>query len=285
MNTATDKVALFHQFGTESQCLDYLFHLRWENGYLCPKCQHNEMWEIRSHKYKCKKCGYQTTVIAGTLFQDTHIPMTTWFHAAWYYSTFAPNVTVAGLKNELRLSSHRTAYNIYRKLSIAFSLPRSIPCKLAGTVEVALTSVRFHQQKLMLVIAVEVTDHKAGHIRLEEFFPNPDYPGRPIINSFIESVVEPGSKIRYLDYVSEARLKNHGYIGEKESKRRTHPLLFAKNACYDALNELDTSNPIREQLAAYCVKVNNPTSPISFEELLTNAIHMAPRPYLPGSYS
>lgn len=33
-------------YGTEKQCLDYLYNLRWKSGYQCPRCQHNEKWEI-----------------------------------------------------------------------------------------------------------------------------------------------------------------------------------------------------------------------------------------------
>ena len=261
------------QFNTEAQCLDYLFHLRWEHGYLCPKCRHNEMWEVRSHKYKCKKCGYQTTVIAGTLFQDSHIPITMWFHAAWYFSKFWPKVTVCNLKDELQLNSRRTAYNIYHKLEYAAAQPRSFLSKLDGPIEVAL-----YCDRPCLAVAVEVRNTISGRIRAIERSPDTS----STINDFIESVVEPGSEIIYTSNVDGSRLVDCGYIGIK--KKDVYSLPFARGAYYKFVNTLDLSMPINEQIDAYCMELNSKKSPISFEELLTNATHMPPYPYKPKSF-
>ena len=36
---------------------------------------------------ECGQCGHQTSVTAGTIFQDTHKPLRVWFHAIWLVTT------------------------------------------------------------------------------------------------------------------------------------------------------------------------------------------------------
>ena len=284
-----DKEALYMRFGTEEQCLDYLFHLRWENGYRCPKCQHNEMWEIRSHKYKCKKCGYQTTVIAGTLFQDTHIPMTTWFHAAWYFSAHSQDITVAMLEEELHINNRETAYQIYRKLHRALARPNL--CKLKGNIEAAVYEWENNPPKGIIAVG-EVKKGRLGLVYLKEFNYTPIY-----INDFIESVVEPGSKIKFIykddvgnpKNVDMARLKRLGYICDITSENypahftyadiKSHTVPITYEAAVRTYHKLDASKPLKEQLDIYCMVVSGAKLPITFEELLTNAIHIPPCPY------
>ena len=60
------------QFATEEQCRDYLYHLRWPEGFACPKCkEQTKAWLKARNVYECSLCRHQTSVIAGTVFQDT----------------------------------------------------------------------------------------------------------------------------------------------------------------------------------------------------------------------
>src|SRR5664280_2789340 len=58
-------------FATEQACRAYLFRLRWPEGFRCPRCGGDQYWPVRSILLECRKCGHQTSVTAGTIFQDT----------------------------------------------------------------------------------------------------------------------------------------------------------------------------------------------------------------------
>jgi hypothetical protein len=73
------------KFGTEEQCRNYLFALRWSEGFRCPNCEHDKYWELNEIKYKCRKCRTQISLYVG-IFQRTHKPLTLWFLALWYIS-------------------------------------------------------------------------------------------------------------------------------------------------------------------------------------------------------
>ena len=69
------------QFSSDVTCEDYLFHLKWPNGYKCEKCGHEHCYITETRKlniYECRKCRYQSTVTVGTIFEKTRTPLTKW---------------------------------------------------------------------------------------------------------------------------------------------------------------------------------------------------------------
>ena len=64
------------QYGTEEQCREALFRMPWPQGFQCPKCGHPGYCEIRDRKvYQCYKCHAQTSLIQGTIFAGTKLPL------------------------------------------------------------------------------------------------------------------------------------------------------------------------------------------------------------------
>ena len=69
-----------NKFSTEEACQEHLFNMRWPNGYRCPRCDHNKAYFHQSrHLHQCKKCGYQASLTAGTIFHKTRTPLVKWF--------------------------------------------------------------------------------------------------------------------------------------------------------------------------------------------------------------
>src|ERR1039457_4690082 len=68
------------RFSSEAACREYLFKLRWPDGFCCP-------WPGRGVLRECAGCGYQSSVTAGTIFQDTRTPLRLWFQAMWGMTT------------------------------------------------------------------------------------------------------------------------------------------------------------------------------------------------------
>ena len=63
-------------FATEEACVHYLAELRWPDGYACPRCSHDQAYELTSRPiYKCKDCHYQVSVTAGTVLHGTRLSM------------------------------------------------------------------------------------------------------------------------------------------------------------------------------------------------------------------
>jgi hypothetical protein len=56
-------------FTTEDACRAYLARLRWPTGFRCAHCGSEKAWPVRGLR-ECAGCRYQTSVTAGTIFQD-----------------------------------------------------------------------------------------------------------------------------------------------------------------------------------------------------------------------
>ena len=70
-------------FADEAACRDYLVRLRWPEGFCCPVCSGADHWVTERGLRHCRGCSRQTSVTAGTLFADTHLPLRLWFEALW----------------------------------------------------------------------------------------------------------------------------------------------------------------------------------------------------------
>ena len=67
------------RFGSEEACREYLLQLRWPDGFRCPRCGCRESSAVRTVLLRCRDCRHQTSVIAGTIFQDTRTSLRLWF--------------------------------------------------------------------------------------------------------------------------------------------------------------------------------------------------------------
>ena len=69
-------------FDTDEKCREVLVRLRWPHGAECPRC-HAKAVELATAKqlFYCKDCDYQFTVTAGSIFNDSHLPLKVWFTA------------------------------------------------------------------------------------------------------------------------------------------------------------------------------------------------------------
>ena len=164
-----------NRFNTEEACRDYLFLLRWPNGFICPKCGNTKAWAVRTVLFECSKCHYQTSVIAGTIFQDTRKPLTMWFRAIWWVTSQKNGTSALGLQRILGLKSYQTAWTWLHKLRTAMLRPGRD--KLSGYVELDETYLvsgdnrkqgRGAEEKSLIAVAVEIKDKLMGRIRLSQ---------------------------------------------------------------------------------------------------------------------
>ena len=97
------------RFASEEACRDYLSALRWPEGFRCPGCGHERAWPVRKVWFECARCGRQTSVTSGTIFQDTRKPLRLWFRAIWHVTSQKNGVSALGLQRVLGLGSYQTA--------------------------------------------------------------------------------------------------------------------------------------------------------------------------------
>src|ERR1017187_3122437 len=125
---------LERRFCTEETCVEYLAALRWPGGWACPRCAGADAWAIRRTRWLCGHCRYEMSVTAGTIFQDSRLPLTLWFRAVWWVTSQKNGVSAMGLQRVLGLKSYKTAWTLLHKLRRAMVRPGRD--RLSGRVEV-----------------------------------------------------------------------------------------------------------------------------------------------------
>ena len=121
-------------FIDDASCLEYLVKIRWPDGYVCPDCQaHGQAWLLGKGKIKCRKCRHVHSALSGTVFQDSHTPLLTWFRIMWHICLQKNGCSALSLQRSLGFS-YPTAWLCLHKLRKAMVRPGRE--KLSGVVEV-----------------------------------------------------------------------------------------------------------------------------------------------------
>jgi transposase-like protein len=205
------------RFSTEAACREYLFQLRWPDGFRCPRCGETKNWPKGDGLVRCAGCDYQISVTAGTVFQDSRLPLTLWFRAVWWVTSQKNGVSAMGLQRVLGLKSYKTAWTLLHKLRRAMVRPGRD--RLSGRVEVDEAMVggeeegvhgRQTETKAMIAVAAEEDGPGIGRIRMR-CIPNASADS---LMPFVEDSVEPGSMVHTDGWLGYLPLKDKGYRHE-----------------------------------------------------------------------
>lgn len=189
---------LDEKLGTESACRNYLFKLRWPDGFVCPRCKGGIAWITSRNLFVCGSCEYQASLTAGTIFQDTRKPLTLWFRAIWWVMAQKNGASALGMQRILGLGSYKTAWTWLHKLRRAMVRPGRE--RLSGRVEVDETYVggleegvhgRQTETKVLVAIACEENGRGIGRIRLRCI----DNASGPCLHAFIKEAIQTGSVV------------------------------------------------------------------------------------------
>jgi transposase-like protein len=122
-------------FHSDADCWAYLARLRWADGFSCPRCGPGEAWISTRHLYICSACQKQTSVLAGTIFEKTRLPLLVWFRAIWFVTASKGGVSAKELQRELGIG-YRAAWLMLHKLRLAMKRPGRDADRLSGDIEV-----------------------------------------------------------------------------------------------------------------------------------------------------
>jgi len=133
------------RFNTEVDAREYLEAVRWPNGPVCPHCKNSDqkkIWKIHTNVakkvrpglYRCAECDKEFTVTVGTIFEDSHIPLSKWLVAFYMMATAKKGISALWIQQNLGLGSYRTAWMMMHKIRHALKDP-GFTAPLDGTLE------------------------------------------------------------------------------------------------------------------------------------------------------
>lgn len=103
-------VEFMQQYGTEAKCYRALYRARWPQGFRCPACHERRRSRFRRGTqiyYQCRACRHQTTLLSGTIFQGTKLPLRTWMLAIHLLTSTKTNMAALELMRHLGVNYKR----------------------------------------------------------------------------------------------------------------------------------------------------------------------------------
>jgi transposase-like protein len=172
---------IYKELNTEEKCLAFLEHMRWPGGVKCLSCESLRITRVttkgkRNKKtgkvgpdrklYQCNECRFQFTATTGTVYHDTHLPLSKWFLAIALITESKKGISANQLSRALGVQ-YRTAWYLAHRIRKAM-VETNTP-KLTGIVEVDETYVggkqRGHRGKMKNKDVVVGVRERGGALR------------------------------------------------------------------------------------------------------------------------
>jgi transposase-like protein len=157
MADSVNLVTLIEQFGSEDRCRAYLEALRWPDEIRCPRCQSDKISQIvKRNQFDCDACRYQFSVTAGTIFNDSHLPLWKWFLCVYLLCESKKGMSANQIKRTLG-TSYKTAWYLCHRIRAAMKEVNPEP--LGGVVEMDETFVggRIHGRGVQAGVDNKIT--------------------------------------------------------------------------------------------------------------------------------
>jgi len=210
------------RFSTEQKCMNYLAEIRWPGGFQCPHCGHDHGWYTASQgRYECANCYRQSTVISGTLFHATKLPLTKWFWAIYWISSDKGGISALRLSKLIGVS-WRSAYRVLQVLRTAMG-DRDTLYRLTDIIELDDAMVggkkpgkrgRGAEGKVSILVACENRNGKPGFLAMEAV----NAVNRVNIHDFATRRIKAGQMVR-----SDAFPANNGLAAHVDHIARITP--------------------------------------------------------------
>ena len=130
---------LMTDFDTEQECRAYMEELRWPKEIECPRCKSKAISRIKKRdQFDCDSCRYQFSVMSGTIFHDSHLPLPKWFIAVYLLCESKKGMSACQIQRMLGVS-YKTAWYLCHRIREA--MKETDDDKLSGTVEIDETYI------------------------------------------------------------------------------------------------------------------------------------------------
>jgi transposase-like protein len=146
-------ITLAQEYADEDKARGLLESLLWPNGVVCPHCKNHKekaiykmqskegsKTKVRNGLYKCGACRKPFTVTVGTIFEDSHLPISKWLMAIFIICSSKKSISANQLSRMLKIT-YKAAWFMAHRLRHAVSPEMPLNKLLNGDVEVDETFV------------------------------------------------------------------------------------------------------------------------------------------------
>jgi transposase-like protein len=145
MENELNLATLAKYFSDEDKAREFLEAIRWPDGPVCPHCGVvGEAYKLQGKStrpglWKCKGCRKPFTVTVGTIFADSHIPLSKWLLAYHLLCASKKGMSAHQLHRMLKVT-YRSAWFMAHRIRYTMT-QEPLSSKLAGVIEIDETYV------------------------------------------------------------------------------------------------------------------------------------------------
>jgi transposase-like protein len=113
-------IELVSYFKNESICREFIKEQRWGNVIVCPFCGCVEVYTCKDGKrLHCNHCNHDFSVLVGTIFENTKLPLIKWFIAMYLLSSHKKGISSHQLSHDIKVTQ-KTAWFMLHKIRTTF---------------------------------------------------------------------------------------------------------------------------------------------------------------------
>lgn len=105
-------------FANKDTCIEHLAQLRWRGHVKCVFCGKDKIYTLKgaTKRYKCAHpdCRKQFSVIKGTIFENSPIPLTKWFMAIYLMTAHKKGISSYQLAQDLEVTQKSAWFMLHR---------------------------------------------------------------------------------------------------------------------------------------------------------------------------
>lgn len=126
-------IQLMKCLNDKTSCREFLEKHRWKGEPVCPHCGvQDKHYKLKSRGefqglYKCKCCRKRFTVLIGTMFEGSNVPLDKWFYAIYIFLSHKKGISSVQLSKDIDVTQktawfmlNRIRYNCKGKIPIDF---------------------------------------------------------------------------------------------------------------------------------------------------------------------
>jgi len=293
---------LAKKFPTEEHALAHLVGVRWPGGVRCVYCDHDKCWltesEGKTRKprrlFQCADCKQQFTATSGTLFHDSHLPLTKWFAAIALMADAKKGIAAAQIQRHIGMT-YKTAWYVCHRIREA--MQETNPEPLGGTGQVVEVDESFlggsvkgkgvKQAKSAKIKVLGIAE-RGGRVHLQTISSLKNEELKPILDAVIdpetEKIATDGAK-RYLPLIQKEKHERGNHAKEIKSggkvSNQTVEGAFSlfKRGVVGQYHQLSPWH-LNRYLSEFCWRYNRRgLQPWIFGMALNNMICRKPLPY------
>lgn len=112
------KITEFNKyFPDEHSCRMDMKEKREQEGVICKKCSNGEHYWLSSlYQWKCKGCGFRTTLRSGTVMHDSKLPLRTWYMCMALMSMAKKPMSAHEMRRQLSMKRYEPVWLMMRKI-------------------------------------------------------------------------------------------------------------------------------------------------------------------------